>query len=155
MSRRANGFRRRSTPRSSSCSAAAARCSSRATERTVQFWERFTFGYLLLLVVYTWYLFVLLLAHDVRPRRTRSTGGEKIAVRHPLLQRGSRARRALDPTVLGADVAEAGDRHRRRLDERRAGAACASWLPCLVDHAARVRRERRQAGGAALRDDAA
>ena len=34
----------------------------------VRFWEHFTFGYLILLLVYTWYLFGLLLAHDVRPR---------------------------------------------------------------------------------------
>jgi cellulose synthase/poly-beta-1,6-N-acetylglucosamine synthase-like glycosyltransferase len=44
------------------------------------FWERFTFCYLAVLVVYTWYLFALLLAHDLRPRRYPRYGGEKIAV---------------------------------------------------------------------------
>jgi cellulose synthase/poly-beta-1,6-N-acetylglucosamine synthase-like glycosyltransferase len=49
----------------------------------VVFWEHFTFGYLILLVVYTWYLFALLLAHDVRPRRYETYDGEKIAVLIP------------------------------------------------------------------------
>lgn len=47
------------------------------------FWERFTIAYLGALVVYTWYLFALLLVHDVRPRRYASYGGEKIAVLIP------------------------------------------------------------------------
>src|SRR3954464_13713542 len=47
------------------------------------FWERFTVAYLGALVIYTWYLFVLLLVHDVRPRRYAEYGGEKIAVLIP------------------------------------------------------------------------
>ncbi len=35
----------------------------------VRLWEEFTYCYLLLLVVYTWYLFALLLVHDVHPRQ--------------------------------------------------------------------------------------
>src|SRR5262245_12014914 len=48
-----------------------------------RFWQQFTFAYLLLLVAYTWYLFALLLVHDVRPRRYPRYGGEKIAVLIP------------------------------------------------------------------------
>jgi hyaluronan synthase len=44
------------------------------------FWDSFTYGYLLVLVVYTCYLFALLFWHDVRPRRYPRYGGEKIAV---------------------------------------------------------------------------
>jgi hyaluronan synthase len=47
---------------------------------SVRFWERFTFGYLLLLVLYTWYLFALLFLNDVRPRRYPQYDGEKMAV---------------------------------------------------------------------------
>jgi hyaluronan synthase len=46
----------------------------------VRFWEHFPFGDLVLPVVYTWYLFGLLLAHDVRPRAYPAYDGEKIAV---------------------------------------------------------------------------
>ena len=45
-----------------------------------RFWERFTFGYLLLLVAYTWYLFALLFVHDLKPRRYQTYFREKIAV---------------------------------------------------------------------------
>ena len=45
-----------------------------------RFWERFTFIYLLVLVVYTWYLFALLFLHDLRPRRYPAYFREKIAV---------------------------------------------------------------------------
>src|ERR1041384_4132086 len=44
------------------------------------FWERFTLAYLGVLVVYTWYLFELLLVHDVRPRKYPKYSGGKIAV---------------------------------------------------------------------------
>jgi hyaluronan synthase len=44
------------------------------------FWEHFTIAYLGALVVYTWYLFALLLVHDVKPRRYRPYDGGKIAV---------------------------------------------------------------------------
>jgi len=60
------------------------------------FWERFTFGYLAVLVVYTWYLFALLLVHDVRPRRYPRYGGEKLAVLIPCHNEDSRARREVD-----------------------------------------------------------
>jgi cellulose synthase/poly-beta-1,6-N-acetylglucosamine synthase-like glycosyltransferase len=45
-----------------------------------QFWERFTFFYLLMLVVYTWYLFALLFIHDLKPRQYPKYFREKIAV---------------------------------------------------------------------------
>jgi hyaluronan synthase len=51
-----------------------------ASER---FWEHFTLVYLGALVVYTWYLFALLLVHDVKPRRYESYDGGKIAVLIP------------------------------------------------------------------------
>jgi hyaluronan synthase len=44
------------------------------------FWERFTFAYLLVLILYTWYLFALLFLNDLRPRRYPLYEGEKIAV---------------------------------------------------------------------------
>src|SRR3954466_13182891 len=47
------------------------------------FWERFTIAYLGALVVYTWYLFALLLVLVVRPRRYPTYGGQKIAVLIP------------------------------------------------------------------------
>src|SRR3954471_12210948 len=47
------------------------------------FWEHFTLAYLGVLVIYTWYLFALLLVHDVRPRKYPTYGGEKIAVLIP------------------------------------------------------------------------
>ena len=46
----------------------------------VRIWEEFTYCYLVLLVVYTWYLFTLLLVHDVHPRRYPAYADEKIAV---------------------------------------------------------------------------
>jgi hyaluronan synthase len=50
---------------------------------TELFWERFTLAYFGVLVAYTWYLFALLLVHDVKPRRYPRYGGEKIAVLIP------------------------------------------------------------------------
>ena len=47
------------------------------------FWERFTLAYLGMLIVYTWYLFALLLVHDVRPRQYPKYAGGKIAVLIP------------------------------------------------------------------------
>src|SRR3954449_7439539 len=47
------------------------------------FWERFTVAYLGAIVIYTWYLFALLLVHDVRPRWYAEYGGKKIAVLIP------------------------------------------------------------------------
>jgi len=46
----------------------------------LRFWEDFTYGYLVLLVAYTWYLFALLFVHDLRPRRYQRYWREKIAV---------------------------------------------------------------------------
>jgi hyaluronan synthase len=48
-----------------------------------KFWEHFTLVYLGALVVYTWYLFALLLVHDVKPRRYEAYDGGKIAVLIP------------------------------------------------------------------------
>ena len=50
---------------------------------SVRFWVGFTTAYLLLLVVYTIYLFVLLFVHDVRPRSYPRYAGQKIAVLIP------------------------------------------------------------------------
>ena len=47
------------------------------------YWEDFTAIYLGVLVLYTAYLFVLLLVHDVRPRVFPQYRGEKIAVMVP------------------------------------------------------------------------
>lgn len=47
---------------------------------SIRFWLAFTTTYLLMLVVYTVYLFVLLFVHDLRPRRYRAYAGERIAV---------------------------------------------------------------------------
>ena len=47
------------------------------------FWQHFTLAYLGVLIVYTWYVFALLLVHDVRPRKYPTYGGEKIAVLIP------------------------------------------------------------------------
>ena len=47
---------------------------------SARFWRDFTLGYLILLLVYTWYLFVLLFLNDVRPHRHPRYEDEKIAV---------------------------------------------------------------------------
>lgn len=47
---------------------------------SVRFWVGFTTVYLLMLVVYTVYLFALLFLHDLRPRTYPRYGGGKIAV---------------------------------------------------------------------------
>jgi hyaluronan synthase len=47
---------------------------------SVRFWVDFTLGYMVLLVIYTIYLFVLLFLHDLKPRTYPHYGGEKIAV---------------------------------------------------------------------------
>ena len=47
---------------------------------SVRFWVDFTLGYMVLLVIYTIYLFVLLFLHDLKPRTYPRYGGEKIAV---------------------------------------------------------------------------
>jgi cellulose synthase/poly-beta-1,6-N-acetylglucosamine synthase-like glycosyltransferase len=49
----------------------------------LRLWEEFTFGYLLLLVAYTWWLFALLLVHEARPHTYPTYAGEKIAVLIP------------------------------------------------------------------------
>jgi hyaluronan synthase len=71
-----------------------------------RFWERFTVLYLLLLVAYTWYLFALLLVHDVRPRRYPSYGGEKIAVLIPCYNESAELVEQSIRTVLAADGAK-------------------------------------------------
>jgi hyaluronan synthase len=47
---------------------------------SASFWEHFTFVYMLLLVAYTWYLFLLLFISDVRTRHYPMYEDEKIAV---------------------------------------------------------------------------
>jgi hyaluronan synthase len=69
----------------------------------VRFWESFTFGYLLLLVVYTWWLFALLLAHDLRPRRYPQYDGEKIAVIIPCFNESPELIEESIRTVLAAE----------------------------------------------------
>jgi hyaluronan synthase len=65
-------------------------------------WQDFTFGYLLLLVVYTWYLFALLFVHDVRPRRYPTYAGEKIAVLVPCFNESAELVEQSIRTVLAA-----------------------------------------------------
>jgi hyaluronan synthase len=69
----------------------------------VRFWETFTFGYLLLLVVYTWWLFGLLLAHDLRPRTYPRYDGEKIAVIIPCFNESPELVEESIRTVLAAE----------------------------------------------------
>jgi hyaluronan synthase len=70
---------------------------------SVRFWEHFTYAYLLLLVVYTWYLFALLLVHDVRPRRYPHYAGEKIAVLIPCFNEDPELVEQSIRTVLAAE----------------------------------------------------
>src|SRR5919202_5613404 len=70
---------------------------------TARFWETFTLGYLLLLVTYTWWLFFLLLAHDVRPRRYPRYEGEKIAVLIPCFNESPDLVAESIATVLAAE----------------------------------------------------
>ena len=67
-----------------------------------RFWTRFTFGYLLMLVLYTWYLFALLFVHDLRPRRYPDYAGEKIAVVIPCFNESPELVEHSVRTVLGA-----------------------------------------------------
>lgn len=68
----------------------------------VRFWESFTFAYLLLLVIYTWYLFVLLFVHDVRPRTYPRYRDEKIAVLVPCFNESAELVEQSIRTVLAA-----------------------------------------------------
>jgi hyaluronan synthase len=70
---------------------------------SVRFWEDFTFGYLSLLVVYTWYLFTLLFVHDVRPRSYPAYDDEKIAVIVPCFNESPDLVEQSIRTVLAAD----------------------------------------------------
>jgi hyaluronan synthase len=67
-----------------------------------RFWARFTFGYLVMLVLYTWYLFALLFVHDLRPRRYPDYAGEKIAVVIPCFNESPELVEHSVRTVLGA-----------------------------------------------------
>jgi cellulose synthase/poly-beta-1,6-N-acetylglucosamine synthase-like glycosyltransferase len=69
----------------------------------VRIWEEFTYCYLLLLVVYTWYLFTLLLVHDVHPRRYHAYAGEKIAVLIPCFNESPELVEQSIRTVLAAE----------------------------------------------------
>ena len=70
---------------------------------SLRFWESFTFGYLLLLVVYTWWLFGLLLVHDLRPRTYPTYDGEKIAVIIPCFNESPNLVEESIRTVLAAE----------------------------------------------------
>ena len=70
---------------------------------SVRFWISFTTVYLVMLVVYTLYLFALLLVHDVRPRRYRSYAGERIAVVIPCFNEDPELVEESIRTVLGAE----------------------------------------------------
>jgi hyaluronan synthase len=70
---------------------------------TLRFWEDFTFGYLVLLVVYTWYLFGLLLVHDVRPARWDEYAGGKLAVIIPCFNESPELVEKSIRSVLAAD----------------------------------------------------
>src|SRR6266850_1094184 len=71
-------------------------------EAGVKFWEDFTFGYLILLVIYTWYLFALLFLHDVRPRKYPEYRDEKIAVLVPCFNESAELVEQSIRTVLAA-----------------------------------------------------
>jgi hyaluronan synthase len=68
-----------------------------------RFWEDFVFAYLVLLVVYTWYLFTLLLVHDARPRRYPGYADEKIAVLIPCFNESPELVEESIRTVLAAE----------------------------------------------------
>src|SRR5919204_4243972 len=68
-----------------------------------RFWTDFVLGYLVLLVVYTWYLFTLLLVHDVRPSRYPAYDDEKIAVVIPCFNESPELVEESIRTVLAAD----------------------------------------------------
>jgi len=68
-----------------------------------RFWEEFTFGYLVLLLIYTWYLFGLLFWHDLRPRRYPDYAGEKIAVLIPCFNESPALVEESIRTVLAAE----------------------------------------------------
>src|SRR5438105_142345 len=74
-----------------------------ASAGDARFWERFTIGYLVLLVVYTWYLFTLLFVHDVRPRRYPAYADEKIAVLIPCFNESAELVEESIRTVLAAE----------------------------------------------------
>ena len=118
------------------------------------FWQRFTVAYLGALVVYTWYLFALLLVHDVRPRTLPAVRRREDRRADPLLQRGARARRGLDPQRALRVRQQTGDRHRRRLDERCARHGCASSRASCRSRLHEFAENARQARGALPRDDA-
>jgi hyaluronan synthase len=69
---------------------------------STRFWERFAYGYLFLLVGYTWYLFLLLLVHDVRPRTYPLYEDEKIAVIVPCFNESPEMLEHSIRTVLAA-----------------------------------------------------
>jgi hyaluronan synthase len=69
---------------------------------SARFWERFTFAYLGLLVLYTWYLFALLFIHDMRPRSYPLYAGEKLAVVIPCFNESPEMLEHSVRTVLAA-----------------------------------------------------
>ena len=69
---------------------------------SARFWEHFTIGYLLLLLLYTGYLFVLLFLNDVRPQAYPLYDGEKIAVVIPCFNESPELLEHAIRTVCGA-----------------------------------------------------
>ena len=105
-----------------------------------------------MLVVYTWYLFALLLVHDVRPRRYPAYGGEKIAVMIPCYNEDPELVEEAIRSVLAAhglkQVIVIDDGSTNGVQERLR--ELAAELPITLHEFARTR----QARGAALRDEA-
>jgi hyaluronan synthase len=71
---------------------------------SVRFWLGFTTVYLLMLVIYTTYLFVLLFLHDLRPRTYPAYAGEKIAVVIPCFNEDPELVEESIRTVLASDA---------------------------------------------------
>ena len=69
---------------------------------STRFWTHFSYGYLLLLLGYTCYLFVLLFVHDVRPHTYPLYDGEKIAVIIPCFNESPELLEHSIRTVLAA-----------------------------------------------------
>ncbi len=67
------------------------------------FWVHFTYVYLLLPLVYTWYLFALLFVHDVRPRAYPAYANEKIAVVIPCFNESPELVEESIRTVIAAE----------------------------------------------------
>ena len=96
---------------------------------SVRFWVGFTIG----VPVAARRLHVLPVRAALRPRRAAAAlpalRRREDRRAHPVLQRGPRARRGVDPHRARRGGPKAGDRDRRRLDERRADASARARAP--------------------------